>query len=34
MKEITINKPSKVICITDNFSEKEKYRYQYKVSLA
>lgn len=34
MKEITIIKPSKVICITDNFSEKEKYRYQYKVSLA
>ncbi len=34
MKEITINKPTKIICITDNFSEKEKYRYQYNVSLA
>ena len=30
-KEITINKPSKMIRITDNYSEKEKQRYQYRV---
>lgn len=31
-KEITITKPNKLICITDNFSEKEQYRYQYSVN--
>uniref|UniRef100_A0A6C0HH47 Uncharacterized protein n=1 Tax=viral metagenome TaxID=1070528 RepID=A0A6C0HH47_9ZZZZ len=30
-KEITINKPSKLICITDNYSDKETQRYQYRV---
>lgn len=30
-KEITITKPNKLICITDNFSENEQYRYQYSV---
>ena len=30
-KEIAIRTPSKLICITDSFSEKEAYRYQYSV---
>ena len=30
-KEIVIRTPSKLICITDSFSEKEQYRYQYSV---
>lgn len=30
-KEIVIRTPSKLICITDSFSEKEKSRYQYSV---
>jgi hypothetical protein len=30
-KEIAIRTPSKLICITDSFSDKERYRYQYSV---
>ena len=30
-KEITISRPSKMICITDNYSEQETERYQYLV---
>jgi hypothetical protein len=30
-KEIAIRTPSKLICITDSFIEKERYRYQYSV---
>ena len=30
-KEITIIKPNKLICITDNYSDKERFRYQYSV---
>jgi hypothetical protein len=33
-KEIVIVKPNKLICITDNFSEKEYQRYQYSVQLS
>jgi len=32
-KEITIHKPCKLICITDNYSKKENQRYQYKVHI-
>ena len=30
-KEIAIRTPSKMICITDNYSETENQRYQYSV---
>ena len=30
-KEIAIRSPTKLICITDNFSEKEQNRYTYSV---
>jgi hypothetical protein len=30
-KEIAIRTSSKLICITDSFSEKERCRYQYSV---
>ena len=30
-KEITITRPTKMICITDNYSDKENQRYQYSV---